>query len=136
LPLINDSGDKLKISRRIKAAVDRAIALDAKNDTAWHILGRWHRGFAEISGAKRLLGGLVHGDIPKSSYADAATCFRKALKIEPNRLMHYVELGCIYCAMGKNSEAEKHLKRGLAMSETEKDDPETKRHARAVLKSL
>jgi tetratricopeptide (TPR) repeat protein len=123
LPLTDDSGEKLKVSRKIKSAADRAIALDANNDTAWHILGCWHRGF-------------IHGDIPESTFADAAACFRKAIEINPNRLMHQVELGRVYCAMGKKSEAKKLIQCALVMTETEKDDPETKRHGRETLRKL
>ena len=136
LPLIPDSGERLKISRKIKASADRAIKLNPRNDTAWNVLGRWHRGFAELSGTKRFLGGLVHGNIPKSTYANAAACFRNAIDINPNRLMHHVELGCIYSSMGKKKDARKLIKRGLAMAETEKDDPETKRRGKDLLSRL
>ena len=83
-----------------------------------------------------MVGGLVHGNIPESTYENAATCFRKAIELNPQRLMHHIELGCTYCEMGKAAEAKKLIKKGLSMRETEKDDPETKRRGRKVLGSI
>lgn len=136
LPFLDDNEEKLDTCLHIKAALDKALALDPDNDIAWHILGRWHRGVAENSGVKRLLGGLLYGRLPKSTYENAVACFQKAIVLNPKRLMHHIELGCTYGAMGKDEDAKECIQRGLAMRETEKDDPETKRIGRKVLADL
>jgi tetratricopeptide (TPR) repeat protein len=136
LPYLDDTEEKLSTSLRIKSCVDKALAIDPGNDIAWHILGRWHRGVAEVRGVKRLLGRLVYGELPSSTFEDAAACFRKAIELKPDRLMHHVELGCVYQAMGKEAEAKRCIERGLALAETEKDDPATKRTGREVLARL
>jgi tetratricopeptide (TPR) repeat protein len=136
LPYIDDTEQRLETSMSIKAAVDKALALDPQNDIAWHILGRWHRGVAEVRGVKRLLGRLVYGNLPSSTFEDAAACFRKAIELKPDRLMHHVELGCVYQAMGKGAEAKRCIEHGLALAETEKDDPATKQAGRAALARL
>ena len=41
--------------------------------------------------------------------------------------MHYIELGRVYAQMGRPDDARRLITKGLAMKETEKDDPETKR---------
>ena len=61
------SGDQIDASPRIKAACDRAIELDPQNDNAWHILGRWNRVLADMSGLKRLLAGAIYGKLPVGS---------------------------------------------------------------------
>ena len=48
------SKDQVNASPRIKTAVDRTLQLDPNNDTAWHMLGRWHRVLADIGGVKRV----------------------------------------------------------------------------------
>lgn len=63
-------------------------------------------------------------------------CFKKAIALNPNRLLHLVELGRTYAMMGKKAEAKKLLEAGLAMPNKEKDDPETKQRGRATLKEI
>ena len=128
--------EQVSASPRIKESVDKALALDPHNDNAWHILGRWNRVLAEISSAKRLLAGLVYGQLPKGSIEEAETDMKKAIAINPHRLMHYIELGRIYAQMGKKDEARDSINRGLGMPDSEKDDPETKARGRETLAKL
>ena len=74
--------------------------------------------------------------LPPAKYEDAVRCFQKAIALNPNRLMHYIELGRTSALMGRDEEARKFIIKGLAMPETEKDDPETKQLGREILKKL
>ena len=128
--------EQVDASPRIKQSVDKALALDPRNDTAWHILGRWHRVLADVSLVKRYLAGMVYGSLPKGSNEEAERAMRKAIELNPNRLMHYIELGRIYAQMGRKDEAREFINKGLAMPDTEKDDPETKQRGRETLQKL
>ena len=128
--------EKLAASKRIKSSADRAIALNPRNDTAWFVLGRWNLGFAGMSAAKRKIGSMLMGSIPKTTYADAAACFRRAVQLAPNRPMHHLELGASYEGMGKDAEAKRSINHGLSLPETEKDDPANKAAGRKLLKSM
>jgi predicted Zn-dependent protease len=66
----------------------------------------------------------------------ALDCFKTAVKLRPDRLIHHIELGRTYAQMGKTEEARKALNKGLAMPNTEKDDPESKRRGREALAKL
>jgi tetratricopeptide (TPR) repeat protein len=123
-------------SRVIKTAADKVIALDPNNDLAWDILGRWKFNVAGIGGLKRVLAKTVYGELPTAKYEDAVRCFEKAIELDPKRLMHYIELGRTYAVMGKTAEARKFINKGLSMTDTEKDDPETKRQGREILAQL
>jgi tetratricopeptide (TPR) repeat protein len=120
----------------IKTAADRVITLDPNNDLAWHILGRWYLALAEVGTVKRALARIAYGKLPPAKYEDAVRCFEKAIALNPNRLMHYIELGRAYAQMGRDADARKFITQGLAMPETEKDDPETKNLGRQILKKL
>ena len=135
LPL-QSSKDQVADSRIIKAAADKVIALDAQNDLAWQVLGRWYLGLAEVSPVKRALAQVVYGKLPSAKFEDAERCFEKAIALNPNRLMHYVELGHTYADMGRTAEARQFILKGLAMPPTEKDDPETKDRGRQILATL
>lgn len=128
--------EQVKASPLIKAAADRALALDPQNDTAWHILGRWNRVLANVGSVKRALAGAIYGPLPETTNEMAEKCLKNAIAINPNRLMHYVELGRIYAQMGRVNEARKFLLKGLSMRIREHDDPENKAIARATLQSL
>jgi hypothetical protein len=47
--------------------------------------------------------------------------------------MHYIALGKVYVEMGKKEEGRRLIEKGLAMQNTEKDDPETKQEGEEVL---
>ena len=135
LPL---EGTKQQIahSRLIKIAVDKVIALNPTNDLAWQVLGRWYRGLADVGTVKRALAQVAYGKLPPAEYEDAVRCFEKAIALNTNRLMHYIEIGRTYEKMGRDADAREFITKGLAMPDTEKDDPETKKLGRQILKKL
>jgi Flp pilus assembly protein TadD len=135
LPFLG-SKQQVKDSPLIKEAVDKAIKLDPRNDTAWHVLGRWNRVLAGLSPIKRALAPLLYGKLPTATNESAVACFQKAIEINPNRLMHYIELGLTYAQMGRQNEARRYLTKGLSLQGAEKDDPETKQHGRDALAKL
>jgi len=130
------SKDQVAASPLIKAAVDRTLQLDPRNDTAWHILGRWNRVLANVNVVKRLLAKAVYGDLPVTTNQEAEKCLQKAIAINPTRLIHYIELGRIYAEMGRKEEARANILKGLSMPDKEKDDPEMKDIGRETLKKL
>lgn len=123
-------------SRLIKIAADKVIALDPSNDLAWQVLGRWYLALADVGTVKRALAQVAYGRLPPAKYEDAVGCFEKAIALNSNRLMHYIALGRTYAQMGRYADARKFINKGLAMSDTEKDDPETKNLGRQILKKL
>jgi len=127
---------QLANSQVIKKATDRVIALDPQNDLAWQVLGRWYFNVADVSTFKRAVGDMIYGNLPKASFDDAKRCFERAIALNPNRLMHYIELGRTYAKKDQPELARKFIERGLAMPNTEKDDPETKNLGRQILKKL
>jgi tetratricopeptide (TPR) repeat protein len=130
------SKEQVDASPKIKEAVDRTLQLNPKNDTAWHILGRWNRVLADMNPLKRMLAGALYGNLPVTTNEAAEKCLLKAIATNPNRLMHYIELGRIYAAMGRKEDARKFIEKGLSMPNKEKDDPEMKTIGQELLKKL
>ena len=135
LPM-EETKQQIATQRLVKSAVDKVIALNPTNDLAWHVLGRWYLALADVGTVKRALARIAYGKLPPAKYEDAVRCFEKAIALNPNRLMHRIELGRTYAAMGRDADARKFINKGLAMPETEKDDPETKNLGRQILKKL
>jgi len=128
--------EKVEASKRIKVEAELAVKLNPKNDYAWHLLGRWHQALAGMNSVVRGLVKLVYGALPPASNEVALDCFQKAIALRPERLIHHIELGRTYAQMGRKEEAKKALNKGLAMPNTEKDDPESKRRGRLALEKL
>jgi tetratricopeptide (TPR) repeat protein len=85
---------------------------------------------------KRVLAKALYGDLPVTTNEEAEKCLLKAIAINPNRLMHYIELGRIYTEMGRKEEARKNLEKGLAMPNKDHDDPEMKEIGKETLQKL
>jgi len=128
--------ERVEASKIIKDAAEKTVRLDPTNDLGWHLLGRWHVNVADVGGVQKALGSLIYGKLPPASYEEAERCFQKAIRLNPNRLMHYIELGRTYAQMGRPADARKYITKGLAMAETEKDDGETKDKGRQLLAKL
>ena len=135
MPILS-SKEQIDATPKIKAAADKAIALDPRNDLAWHILGRWNRILADMSGLKRSLAGAIYGKLPTGTNEEAARCLEKAISINHNRLIHYVELGRIYAQMGRKEDARRMFTKGISMPIVEKDDAEAKGLGRLLLSKL
>jgi tetratricopeptide (TPR) repeat protein len=135
LPIL-PTKEQVAASPKIKESVDKALQLDPNNDTAWHILGRWNRVLADVNTVKRALAKVLYGALPKGSNEEAERDMKKAIELNPNRLMHYIELGRVYAQMGRKDDARQYINKGLAMPDAEKDDPETKQRGRETLQKL
>ena len=133
---IRERKEQVTASPLIKKSADRAIRLNAQNDNAWHVLGRWHQTLANVSGVKRAVGGMLYGDLPTGSNDESVKCFERAIAINPKRCRHHIELGRTYAQMGREAEAKRSLKQGLALPNSEKDDPEIKARGRDTLAKL
>ena len=133
---LESNKEKVATARIIKSEADKALELDPRSDLAWHVLGRWNMGYAEVTGVKRAVAELTYGKLPVTTYEDAAKCFEKAIKLKPDRLIHHIELGRVYSQMGRTADARRVIAQGLTMKETEKDDPEMKQSGRETLAKL
>lgn len=130
------SKEKMLALRVVKMSADRAIALDPDQDLAWYVLGCWNQRVTELSGLKRKMAEMIYGDLPAADDATAVKCFRKAIALNPGRLTHYIELGRTYAHMGNDAEAKKMIRKGLAMINTGKDDPESKQRGLETMAGL
>jgi tetratricopeptide (TPR) repeat protein len=133
---IQGNKEKVAYSKRIKECAEKATRLDPSNDYAWHILGRWHQGVAGANSILLGLARLIYGEIPEGTNETSLKCFEKALAINPNALVHHIEIGRTYAQMGRTDEARTSLQKGLAMPNRERDDAETKARGRKALDKL
>jgi tetratricopeptide (TPR) repeat protein len=127
---------RIEMSRLIHDEAEAALRLDPKSDYAWHVLGRWNYELANFNAALRFLAETIYGKFPDASNERARECFEKAVAIEPGRVIHHVELGRTYAALGRKQEALAELNKGLGLPSREKDDNESKDRARKAIAAL
>jgi Flp pilus assembly protein TadD len=100
------------------------------------VLGRWNYELANFNAALRFLAQAIYGKFPEASNERAAECFRRAISLRPQRVIHHIELGRTYAALGRKEEARAELEKGLSLPSREKDDDETKARGRKALAAL
>jgi len=127
---------RIEMSRLIREEAEAAIRLNPKSDYAWHVLGRWNYELANLNAALRFVAEAIYGKMPDASSERAAECFEKAIALRPDRVIHHVELGRTYAALGRKPEALAELKKGLGLPSREKDDGESKDRARKAMAAL
>lgn len=127
---------RIEMAHLIREEAEAAICLDPRLDYAWHVLGRWNYELANFNAALRFLAAAIYGKLPDASNERAAECFEKAIAIQSDRVIHHVELGRTYAALGRKQEALTELKKGLGLPSREKDDNESKDRARKALMGL
>lgn len=125
---------KIEMSRLIKQEAEIAARLDPKNDYAWHVLGRWNYEIANFNPVLKALAQAIYGKFPNASNEKAVECFQRAIVIQPRRVIHHLELGRAYLALGEKQKARDELNKGLPS--IDKDDDDNKQRARATLKQL
>jgi tetratricopeptide (TPR) repeat protein len=121
--------EQIDASKVIKIEIDKAIELDVSNDLAYHALGRWHRRMAEIGGAKRALGSLFYGSIPKGSFAESEKLFLKAIELHPGYVNHHYELGLTYEALEKFDLAAAEFQKAIDLPVSSSKDKGIKKDA-------
>lgn len=131
-----DNKTKIAYSKLVKEHADKALKLDPSLDYGYHVLGVWNYELASLNPVLRTIAKLIYGDLPAASYEDAVKNFKKAIELAPQRLVHHVELGRTYAAMGEKDLARTEINKGLALPSREKDDPGAKERGRETLKKL
>jgi tetratricopeptide (TPR) repeat protein len=129
-----DNKTKIEYSKLIRDEALKAIELNPNEDFAYHVLGRWHFGIANINPVLKLLTKMVYGSLPKASNQEAVQYLRKATEIAPQRIMHHYELARIYVALGQRDLARREWRKILDLPALDKQDEEERRIAAKSLR--
>ncbi len=125
--------EKLEYSKYIKDEASKSIELDPTDDYAWHVMGCWHSGVANVNGMLKLLAKMVYGGMPPASNEEAVRCLKKAIELSPQRMMHHSELARVYQFMGQKEQADKEWKIVLSLPAMDKEDESDQTDARTAL---
>lgn len=127
---------KIELSRLIRDEAETAARLDPREDYAWHVLGRWNYEMANFNAVLKSLAQAIYGKFPDASNEKAVEYLEKAVALRPDRVVHQIELGRAYLAIGEKDKARAALEKGLSLPSVAKDDNETKERGRKALSQL
>ena len=134
-----DAGKKeqVRLSKEIKAQVDKSLELNPNDDIAWHVLGRWHRKMATLGWIQRQFANMFLGGIPKdASVEESANCFKKAIELNPGHINHHLELAYTYEELNEKELAKEEYQKVLDLPEKDSDDKDHKLEAGKKLQKL
>jgi len=136
LALFRGGKKKIELSKLIEKEAKKAVELNPNADLAYHVLGRWNQGLANLSWVLRSFAKILYGGVPPASNEEAVKMFKKAIELNPNHIEHYLELARTYRYMGKKELMREPLQKVLELPNVEEDDPKFKEEAKEMLKKL
>ena len=130
--------DRVRFAGEVRTHALEALRLDPRHAGALHVMGMWNAEVMRLSGvarfmAKNFLGGQVFGS---ANWNDAQRFLEQAVAIEPNRLVHRIDLAEIYADRGNTAKAREHAEFIVQAPPTEAADPKYKRDGEALLRRL
>ena len=131
-------GDRVRYANEVRAEALRALELDPDHPGALHVMGMWNAEVMRLSGfertfARAFLGGSVFGS---ASWAAAIRYMERAVAVDPERLIHHLDLARIYRDAGEKAKAREHYEAVLRGPMTEVADALYRRAAERELAAL
>jgi tetratricopeptide (TPR) repeat protein len=131
-------GTRVKYAKEVRTEALAALAIDSTNPGALHVMGAWNAEICRLSGfsrfmAKNFLGG---GIFSQASWQNATDYMEKAVKYDPNRIVHHLDLGKIYQDTGNKEKARTEYEFVINASVTDYNDPHYQDDARSRLAKL
>jgi hypothetical protein len=101
--------DRVKYGKDVRTQAQLALQYDSTHAGALHVLGRWNAEIMRLSGfsrffAKTFLGGGVFG---QASWDSAVYYLQKSVAVDPDRLVHHLDLAEIYRDRDKSGDKDR-----------------------------
>ncbi len=130
--------DKVKYAAEVREQTLEALKLNPRHAGAMHVLGEWNAEVMRLNGfsrmiAKNFLGGKVFGE---ASWDNAQKYLEEAVALEPNRIIHRLDLGAVYTDRDQKAKAIEQYEWIGRAPVTEYNDAKYKAEAESRLKDL
>ena len=130
--------DRVKYAGEVRKEALEALALDSTNAGALHVMGMWHANIMRLSGftrfmAKNLLGGKTFNE---ANWNDAAKSLERAAELEPDRMVHRLDLAGVYRDRGEKDKARATYETAIKLKHRDFNDPHYQAQAERELKEL
>lgn len=131
--------DRVRYAVEIRRCAQTALAINPDHPGALHVLGMWNAEVKRLSGferffAQRFLGGGVLG---QANWKDATTYLERAVAVDPDRIVHKLDLAGIYEDTGEKEKARAMYEAVISATQrVDYNDPLFKKQAEERLKKL
>jgi tetratricopeptide (TPR) repeat protein len=130
--------DRVKYAVEVRETALKALQFQPRHPGALHVLGVWNAEVMRLNGilrsvAKAFLGGQVLGS---ASWAEAIRYLELAVAVEPNRLVHHLDLARIFRDAGRPNEARAAYQAALRAPLQDANDDRYRQSADDELKKL
>ena len=130
--------DRIKFATEVRAEALEALRLNGDHPGALHVMGVWNAEVMRLNGfsrfmAKNVLGGKVFGE---ASWDLAVKYMERAVAVDPDRIVHRLDLGKIYEDRGDKAKARAQFELVVSGHRVDFNDPAYKREAEAELAKL
>ena len=134
--LLKSGKEKIAAVKDLKMYAEKAIAANANNFKAWHILGKWHYEVSNLTAFERTAAKLFYGALPASSLTTCIACYEKAKLLSSSFSLNYLELAKAYKRNGEKAKAIAQLNFLFTLKNVTDDDAKIKQEATVLLKKL
>ena len=130
--------ERVKYAAEVRAQALDALRLDPRHAGALHVMGVWNAEVMRLNGmerfmARNFLGGRVFGT---ASWKEAQRYLEQAVAIEPDRLVHRLDLAEIYADVGNNAKAREQIDAIARAPVSAAGDARYKREAEQLARTL
>jgi tetratricopeptide (TPR) repeat protein len=137
IAVVSPVARQVELSSEIRDTVEKSIALDPKNGSAYHVYGVWHRKVAEIGATSRMFASVLYGKtLPKGSVEKSIEYLKKAVSLNPTVIVSRLELARSYVAKSERQAARTLLKSIPELPIQFSDDPKHKQKAEQLLEEI
>ena len=130
--------ERIKYANAVHEEATLSMSLDSINPGAMHVLGMWHANIMRLNGverffAKNLLGGKTFGE---ANWNDAAKFLERASSLEPDRIVHALDLAAVYRDRDDKAKAREQYQRALGLKAVEYNDKNYQAQAQKELSEM
>ncbi|MBU6365629.1 MAG: hypothetical protein KJT01_05410 [Gemmatimonadetes bacterium] len=130
--------DRVKYSADVRTQALAALAIAPRHPGALHVMGVWHAEVMRLNGltravARAFLGGAV---LATASWAEATRLMEAAVAVEPDRIVHRLDLARVYRDSGRREEAKAAYGEALRLGLHDANDDRYRRSAEEELRRL
>ena len=130
--------ERVKYGVAVRTEALRALELAPHHPGALHVMGVWNAEIMRLNGftrmvAKTFLGGKV---FDTASWAEAIRYMEQSVAVEPNRLVHRLDLARVYRDSGRKPDARAAYSSAIALPLVDSNDDTYKRDAERELAAM